>query len=156
LNAGFDLNQEPSRIRNCYIALGSMGPHLHLSTSILVVIILLLRDSVRESSQMHHIIFEDFERVSNLDKSCRSCEDAAITGSGDAEQSILSHSRALRFQQSRMFRPPPVLNSGRNININILSNIPFVDIIRAYRGIPVHEDSQVMHADRDTTRMNFQ
>lgn len=35
------------------------------------------------------------------------------------------------------------LRSGRNININVLSNIPLVDIIRAYRGeLPKRDSSE--------------
>lgn len=38
----------------------------------------------------------------------------------------------------------------RNININVLSNLPFADIIRAYRGEPPANDAKFEQASRHT------
>lgn len=51
----------------------------------------------------------------------------------------VSRSQAQRLLSSsgwHGFNDDSTSNSGRNININVLSNIPFGEIIRAYRGIP--------------------
>lgn len=40
-------------------------------------------------------------------------------------------------------------HTSRNININVLSNIPFVDIIRAYRGLPVDPASEPLERARN-------